>query len=122
MKTLEELLDLGQNNLPELVKYCLQLQEEVISYTQNSRNSSKPPSSDGYAKPQPKSMRKKTGNKPGGQQGHTGHTQQQVDNPDYIVVNRLTLCSCGCGENLSAYPVVRHDKSKNENIRLLQNF
>jgi transposase len=55
-------------------------------------------------------MRKKTGKKPGGQPGHKGHTLQQVDNPDYIVTHRLTLCSCGCGEDLSACPVVRYDK------------
>lgn len=33
---------------------------------QNSQNSSKPPSSDGYNKPTPKSQRTKSGKKPGG--------------------------------------------------------
>ena len=39
---------------------------------QNSQNSSKPPSSDEYHKPSPKSQRTKTGRKPGGQKGHPG--------------------------------------------------
>lgn len=39
---------------------------------ENSHNSSKPPSSDGYRKPQPKSQGKKSGKKQGGQKGHPG--------------------------------------------------
>lgn len=53
----------------------------------NSRNSNKPPSSDGFNKPNPKSLRH-TGEKPsGGQIGHKGHTLKQVDEPDNIVVH-----------------------------------
>lgn len=57
----------------------------------NSRNSHKPPSSDGYDKPQPKSRRKKSHRRPGGQRGHKGHTLNQVDHPDEskLVARRL---------------------------------
>jgi hypothetical protein len=51
---------------------------------QNSRNSSRPPSTDFSFKdkPTPKSLRKKSGKKPGGQEGHSGTTLEMVDDPE----------------------------------------
>ncbi|MEK7996396.1 MAG: IS66 family transposase [Planctomycetota bacterium] len=76
---------------------------------QNSRNSSLPPSSDGYTKPAPKSQRKKSGRKSGGQVGHTGHTLAQVDKPDHIKIHPLKKCPCGCGADLRKKPVLRYE-------------
>ncbi len=59
----------------------------------NSRNSSKPPSSDGY-KRKPAFPRKKKG-KQGGQQGHKGRTLQQVKHPDKTVKHKPGPCDCG---------------------------
>jgi len=56
-----------QDQLVELIQRVNTLEARV---NQNSQNSSKPPSSDGYRKPAPKSSREKTGLKPGGQVGH----------------------------------------------------
>ena len=63
----------------------------------NSSNSSKPPSSDGYAKPNPKSLRKSSGRTPGGQKGHPGTTLCQIAEPDEIVLHEPERCVCGCG-------------------------
>jgi transposase len=62
---------------------------------QNSSNSSKPPSTDGFNRPQPKSLREKSGNQSGGQKGHSGKTLVQVANPDKITVHHVVECkSC----------------------------
>ena len=69
------------------------LKEQVAK---NSRNSSKPPSSDGYAKPAPKSLRKPSGRPAGGQKGHKGHALCMVENPDKIVPHTVLQCErCG---------------------------
>lgn len=62
---------------------------------QNSRNSSRPPSSDGLAKPSPKSLRRPSGRKPGGQQGHEGGHLAQVAAPDAVVDHVPAVCG-GC--------------------------
>jgi transposase len=72
---------------------------------QNSSNSSLAPSSDGPVKPAPKSLRGRSGKKPGGQAGHPGRTLSQVDSPDETVVHDPVACG-GCGSQLSGAPAV----------------
>ena len=77
------------------------LRAEVAELTrrlgQNNRNSSKPPSSDSpFVKPAPKSLRRKSGRKPGGQLGHPGSTLALVDDPDERLRQEPGSCA-GCG-------------------------
>src|ERR671921_458009 len=67
----------------------------------SSRNSSKPPSTDGLEKPAPKSLRGRSGRKPGGQLGREGRTVRQVATPDEVVVHEPAACA-GCGSTLPA--------------------
>jgi transposase len=61
------------------------LQEQVADLAarsgMNSRNSSKPPSLDGLAKPAPKSLRERSGRKPGRPNGQPGATMALTDDP-----------------------------------------
>lgn len=72
------------------------LEEQVAK---DSHNSHKPPSSDGLAKPKPKSLRPKSNRSTGGQPGHPGHTLRMVEKPDRTVRHAVEHCQ-GCGRSL----------------------
>jgi transposase len=72
----------------------------------NSRNSSQPPSADGPGQViPPRSLRGKTGRKPGKQPGTQGFTLTLVDDPDVIVEHIPDSCS-GCGAGLATAMLV----------------
>jgi len=97
------ILDLQEKNVL-LLKRSEELEQRL---RKNSRNSSKPPSSDGPGKPAPKSRRKKSGKKTGGQKGHTGHFLKKSENPDSVVT--LKVCRCSCSADLSGQPAIGHN-------------
>ena len=107
-KSWEELWTWGQADQRGLVDYTFQLQAEVGRLrdlaAQNSSNSSRPPSTDRPEQPKPKSLRKKSGRKPGGQPGHPGRTLQLSDTPKHIEVH--PLLECECGQDLSKQPAI----------------
>ena len=69
-----------------------------------SRTSSKPPSSDGYAKPT-RSRRERSGRRPGKQPGAPGAHLARVGEPDEVVVHAPERCQA-CGADLADAPVV----------------
>jgi transposase len=91
-------LSLSQLNHTEKDALILTMQQQMAVLQQmvaqlqarrnmNSRNSSKPPSSDGLNKPAPKSLRVAGQRPTGGQKGHPGSTLCQAAQPDKIVIH-----------------------------------
>lgn len=96
----EELAALVVAQAAEIERLTARVAELERRLGLNSRNSSKPPSSDGLAKPPPRSLRKKLGRRPGGQPGSDGQTLRQVGDPDEVVTYGPRRCG-GCGERLA---------------------
>lgn len=83
----------------ELARANERISELETRLARSSRNSSQPPSSDAFVKPAPKSQRRRTGRKPGGQDGHQGRTRAQTPDPDHVVKHEPSMCG-GCGADL----------------------
>lgn len=81
-----------------------ELEERVA---QNPRNSSRPPSSEGYAKPRSPSRaeQRAKGRRPGKQPGAPGTFLAQVEQPDEVVEHVPAGCA-GCGAGLQDAAVV----------------
>lgn len=73
---------------------------------QNPRNSSRPPSSEGYTKPRSPSRaeQKAKGRRPGKQPGAPGAFLRQVADPDEVIEHAPAECG-GCGADLGQAPV-----------------
>jgi transposase len=108
----EELQALREENrtLKALVAELLPLKEQLAQATarikelentlvKDSRTSNKPPSSDGLTR-LPRSSRRPSGKRPGGQAGHPGHTLSLVEQPEEVVRHRPEVCS-QCSADLS---------------------
>ena len=79
--------------MQEMQKRILHLEARLAL---NSKNSSKPPSSDGLAKPAPKSLRQ-SGQRPiGGQSGHKGNTLRQSAQVDHAIAHQGAARCSAC--------------------------
>ena len=85
----EAVVALFERTIGQLAARVQALEDQIAK---NSRNSSKPPSSDGLKEPAPRSLRKRSGKKRGGQPGHKGETLRAVKHPQHRVVHRVERC------------------------------
>jgi len=92
IKGLQETVEKLQKTIDRLNQIIQELTEKL---GMNSRNSSKPPSTDGFDKPSPKSLRTPSGKKTGGQSGHSGAHLDIDRDPDEIILHAPTACQ-GC--------------------------
>src|SRR6266480_7080183 len=94
---LERELGLQQEQMTRFAEQVQALHERLAK---DSHNSHLPPSSDRFSR-QPKSLRKKSGKKAGGQQGHKGATLMWHACPDKVIVHPVT-CFEHCQHDLQA--------------------
>ncbi len=88
----------------QVAALAVQVETLQARLAKDSHNSSKPPSSDGLAR-KPKSLRKLSGRKPGGQLGHRGETLHLVATPDVVVEHRPAACA-HCQTSLDREPAL----------------
>lgn len=97
----DRILEGSKSDIKALIMHLIsriEILEEQLA--KNSRNSGKPPSSDGLKKLQrTQSQRKKSGKKSGGQKGSEGHFLKQTENPDEVLNYYVNTCG-NCNEDL----------------------
>jgi transposase len=96
IERLGALIEQQQAQITELQAQVKALEDRLAM---NSRNSSKPPSSDSFTK-QTRSLRQPSGRKSGGQPGHPGTTLHQVATPDHTRLHAPAQC-VACGASLA---------------------
>ena len=98
----DELIELCRQEPEKMADLILSLEARIAELERrtkkNSKNSDKPPSSDGLKKPPQQSN--KSDRKAAGQQGRQGKTLRYSDQPDRIISHSAENCQ-ECGQNLA---------------------
>jgi len=101
---LREQIEQRDQQLAQRDELIAQLQERLHALEErvakDSHNSHLPPSSDRFGR-QPRSLRKKSGKKPGGQAGHPGQSLRFSATPDEVIVHGVQRCE-QCERDLQA--------------------
>src|SRR5258708_20964997 len=84
---------LYEQSQEQIVRLLARVQELEARLAKDSHNSSKPPASDPLGRKRPRSQRRRSGKKPGGQLGHRGETLHLVALPDELVEHRPAVCT-----------------------------
>jgi transposase len=105
-----------QEQIRQLIEQAARLERQL---GMNSQNSSKPPSSDGFKRPTPKSLRKKSGRRSGGQVGHAGNTLEIVANPEHIEEHWPSQCA-GCGRKLGRQHATDYEARQVHDLPLIK--
>jgi transposase len=82
-----------REQIAALLKRVQELEARLANASKDSHTSHKPPSSDPLGRKRPRSQRRKSGKKPGGQLGHRGETLRLVATPDEVVEHRPAVCT-----------------------------
>ena len=101
-------IELRQAQCARIAGLEKEIKELKDKLAKNSCNSSKPPSSDGYGKPEPKSQRKKSRRSSSGQPGHKGSTLRQVEHQNFIHEHEVSHCA-HCHANLLNQAMIGHE-------------
>ena len=104
----EAVVELVSSLVSRLAEVEARLEKLENQQKKDSRNSSKPPSGDGFGK-RTKSLRKKSGRNSGGQQGHRGSTLEWREQVDEVVTHPVNECD-GCGASLRSVSAVEYER------------
>lgn len=96
IEMLQEQINLQKEEINRLKAKLKNLEGQI---SKNSKNSSKPPSSDINKPQKTTSSKKKSGKKPGGQPGHKGANLAMRKNPEHIIILAVNECN-NCSNNL----------------------